>query len=156
MLQVHDASMVLSGTPSQSLSAAELQSRALGNTAPSQAAYTKPTQVLVPFRQTPALGGPHSMTLPSTHVQPSLGTSSQSASLGTRQLSAAGEGPTEPLQAPQSLLRALLEATQSRCPAWHGPWPSRPGCAPQASELPGTQRQTFVHHVVGLPITIVV
>jgi hypothetical protein len=48
MVHVQMLSIVLSGTPSQSLSWAELQSRLAGNTAPRQAVKVPFWQVLVP------------------------------------------------------------------------------------------------------------
>ena len=59
-VQPQTASTVLSGKPSQLLSAAEVQSRAVAWTAPTQAPQAPAVQVCVPRLQIPTLAdGPH-------------------------------------------------------------------------------------------------
>src|SRR3954469_23351946 len=70
---LHTTSMVLSGEPSQSLSAVEVQSRAALLTAPTHAPQTPPAQVAVPGLQIPMAAGPHAWVSPLTQGQPSFG-----------------------------------------------------------------------------------
>src|SRR5690348_2709752 len=65
--------MVLSGEPSQSLSAEDVQSRAALLTAPTHAPQTPPEQVAVPGLQIPTAAGPQAWVSPLTQGQPSLG-----------------------------------------------------------------------------------
>jgi hypothetical protein len=69
--QRHTSSITLSGWPSQSLSSAEVQSRALPNTAPMHSLHVPSTQVRVPKRQAPSsAGGPHRSVAPALHAAP--------------------------------------------------------------------------------------
>jgi len=103
-LQAQTASLVLSGWPSQSLSAVEVQSRVAGITAPTQAPHDPAVQVCVPRLQIPTLAaGPQAWVVPATQVHPSFGTPLQLSSLPVSQVSFAA-GATPPLQAPQVLV----------------------------------------------------
>src|SRR5262245_54751872 len=130
--------------PSQSLSTPGRapQSRGPAETAPTHEPSRPPVHVAVPNAQTPtSVAGPQAYVLPSMHVHSSLGRPLQLASSpSTVQLSAAA-GPTEPSQGPQLLERLSAAATQVRSPAWHGPLPSRSGCASHASVVPGSHTQ---------------
>src|SRR4029079_1761702 len=65
-------SIVLSGRPSQSLSAVDVQSRVDLLTAPTHAPQTPFVQVATPGLQMPTASGPHAWVLPVTHGQPSF------------------------------------------------------------------------------------
>jgi hypothetical protein len=70
---LHTTSIVLSGNPSQSLSAVDVQSRAALLTAPTQAPQTPLAQVAVPGLQIPTAAGPQACVSPLTQGQPSFG-----------------------------------------------------------------------------------
>src|SRR5262245_22636016 len=73
-------SIVLSGRPSQSLSAADVQSRADALIAPMHAPQTPFVQVDTPGLQMPTMAGPHGCMLPLMQGQPSFATPLQLAS----------------------------------------------------------------------------
>ena len=95
---------MLSGRPSQSLSAVEVQSRTAGITAPTQAPQAPAVQVCVPRLQIPTpAAGPHAWVAPVTQLHPSFGTPLQLSSFPVSQVSFVAGG-TPPLQAPQVLV----------------------------------------------------
>jgi len=111
-LQAQTASLVLSGLPSQSLSAVDVQSRAPGMTAPTQVPQAPAVQVWVPRLQIPTFAaGPHACVAPVTQLHPSFGTPLQLSSLPVSQVSLAA-GPTLPLQAPHVLVFLSAATTQ--------------------------------------------
>src|SRR5450631_63278 len=131
-VQAHTRSIVLSGEPSQSLSAAEVQSRVPLFTAPTHAPQTPFVQVAVPGLQIPTAAGPHACVSPLTQGHPSFAFPLQVASSPfTEQLSMAA-GWT--LQAPH-------------CPAVEQVWvplaqfPSAPAVAQERGASVLTQAQ---------------
>lgn len=88
-----------------------------------------------------SVSGPHGTTSPATQGQFPLGMPSQFESSPATAHESVKAGPTEPVQAPQSLLVLFPPSTQACCPATQGPRPSRPGCSSQGNRLPGAQTQ---------------
>jgi hypothetical protein len=141
-LQAQTASLVLSGRPSQSLSAVEVQSRAAGITAPTQTPQEPAVQVCVPRLQIPTLAaGPHACVAPATQLHPSFVTPLQLSSLPVSQVSLAA-GPTPPLQAPHVLVFLSAATTQLWDPALQRPVPSAPGCWSHGRAVALAQVQT--------------
>jgi len=88
--------------------------------------------------------------MPFVHWQPSLAVPLQLLSLPASQVSAPA-GPTDPehaLQLEEALFAAKLQLWE---PALQGPFPSFPGCAPQAWAAPGEHWQTLSRVLSGLP-----
>lgn len=111
-VQPQTESTVLSGDPSQSLSAAEVQSRAAACTAPLQSPQLPPVQVWIPRLQIPtAAAGPQAWVVPATQVHPSLGTPLQLSSLPGSQVSFAA-GATPPEQVPHVLVFLSVATAQ--------------------------------------------
>jgi hypothetical protein len=74
LAQTQTASSVLSGIPSQLLSAGDVQSRGAANTAPTHDPQAPLVHVWVPRLQSPtSAAGPHACVAPETQGQPSLG-----------------------------------------------------------------------------------
>src|SRR5688572_9431936 len=89
-----------------------------------------------------SVSGPHGTTSPATQGQFPLGMPSQFESSPETAHESVKPGPTEPVQAPQSLLVLFPPSTQACCPAAQGPRPSRPGCSSQGNRLQWAQTQT--------------
>lgn len=140
-MQVHPSL----GMPLQLASSPRIQeSRAAGDTAPTQAENAPLTQVLVPKEQTPtSVGEPHCWMRPSTQAQPSFGTPSQSVSSPAMAHESAEPGATAPSQLLQSLVLppASVLGLHVRVPGLQTPTPSKPGCWSHVSIVPTTQRQ---------------
>lgn len=134
----------LSGSPSQSLSSLELQSRTSGNTAPTQGPNWLSTHVLSPREQRPAVvSGPQPIVCPVSQMQGGLlwEIPSQSASpIGSSQ-SSCGFGPIDPWHSLHSFVLAAL-ATHSRRPARQSPTLSNRGCSSHGSVAPSVQTWT--------------
>ncbi len=108
-MQVHAASMVLSGKPSQSLSSADEQLRRPGSMFPWQARHLLSVQVEEPFLQMPFGSCPQACVRPFVQSHPPFGVPSQSSSLLGSQVSwAAGSG--QPTHSP--LLQMAVPAAQ--------------------------------------------
>src|SRR5690606_39491517 len=91
-LHWHTESTRLAGEPSQSLSAVDVQSRSLGNTAPLQSPHSPSSeQVTVPMTQMPfSVAGPQGCVSPSVQGQSALGIPSQLSSFPGTQVSLPG------------------------------------------------------------------